>query len=208
MNRLNYDNGNPLTGHHFRAGDLVQVTAPNVGFYGGKTNINEGHSKDPGRDFTISLTQADYGLPSPEQITLASLYVEPSVPDYDSNCPLFDSSRLSGGEYYQGRLVRLNGLTLTDSSGWGEEEWDDRICTVAGVDQTDFKLRMPRGSIVDLGSVPTGVIDAIGILNQESGSGSDGRFGYELFVTQVIPEPTALAVLILGGLGLYRRGRW
>ena len=61
---------------------------------------------------------------------------------------------------------------------------------------------------MDLGSVPTGVIDAIGILNQESGSGSDGRFGYELFVTQVIPEPTALAVLILGGLGLYRRGRW
>ena len=40
MIRVNYDTG---TAHHFRAGDLVEVTANQSLFYGGKRNVNEAH---------------------------------------------------------------------------------------------------------------------------------------------------------------------
>jgi hypothetical protein len=42
-----------------------------------------------------------------------------------------------------------------------------------------------------VGAPPAGVFDAIGIFNQESGSGSQGTNGYELFVQQVLPHNPA-----------------
>jgi hypothetical protein len=50
-------------------------------------------------------------------------------------------------------------------------------------------LRHPRYS---LGAAPTNKFDAIGVFNQESDSGTDGTYGYELFVQQIEPstEPT------------------
>jgi hypothetical protein len=46
-----------------------------------------------------------------------------------------------------------------------------------------FTVRTALGGV---GSAPVGRFDAVGILNQESGSGSDGTFGYELLVQEVI----------------------
>ena len=48
--RVSHD---PATGHAFRKGDLVTVTANGSLFYGGMQNINEEHSIDPALDFTI-----------------------------------------------------------------------------------------------------------------------------------------------------------
>ena len=44
-------------------------------------------------------------------------------------------------------------------------------------------MRYPRK---DLGNPPTGIFDAVGIINQESGSSTDGTRGYELFLQEVI----------------------
>ncbi len=204
MNRLNYSNGDPATGHHFRKGDMVQVTINFAGFYGGKTNINENHDNNPVFDFTITLLGADYGMPAPDLITLA-MVVNPDDGNPTTHEDIFDQTRLSGGEYFQGRYVRINGLTMVNSSGWGQEEWGARICTVTDGEGRIFKLRMPIGSMVDFGPVPTGQFDVIGIFNQESGSSSDGTFGYELYVTEVIPEPATITLLGLSALTLLRK---
>jgi len=212
LDRLNHD---PATGHLFQKGDLVQVYAPNVGFYGGKTNINESHDNNPAMDFGIALIEASVGLPAPQEITLADLDADPATAqNYDPAYPRFDSSRLTGAEYYQGMLVHLNGVYLVDDSGWDKEEWSERLCTVSD-GQRELPLRMPRGSIVDLGDPPTGWFHVSGILNQESGSGQDGRYGYELYVTGIdrpqaeIPEPACATIVALwaGSLAAWRRSR-
>jgi len=201
MNRVNYD---ATSGHQFRQGDLVEVTANKTLFYGGKLNINEAHRADPANDFSLSLITADYGLPTAEVLTLGNLYASIIAPGYDPTYPMFDQTRATGAEHYQGMYVRLNGLTLTDSSGWGETAWADRLCTATdGLGHT-LNLRMP---LYDLGDVPTGAFDAYGITNQESGSGSNGRMGYELFVTSVVPEPASLSILAIGALACLRRRR-
>jgi len=154
----------------------------------------------------MALLQAGYGLPAPEVITLADVM---GVDDGDpaTHEDIFDATRMTGGEYYQGRLVRINSLNMVDSSGWGQEVWPDRLCTVSDGQGRYFTLRMTRGSMVDLGPVPSGKFDVVGIFNQESGSGSDGTFGYELFVTEVIPEPATLSLLGLGVLAVIRKRR-
>jgi len=201
MNRVNYD---ATSGHRFCQGDLVEVTANKSLFYGGKLNVNESHRTTPDNDFSISLVTADYGLPTAEALSLSDLYASTSAPNYDSAYPLFDQTRATGAEHYQGMYVRLNGLALTDGSGWDGMAWDDRLCTVTDSLGHTLNLRMP---LYDLGDVPIGVFDAYGIINQESGSGTNGRMGYELFVTSVVPEPASLSLLTFGALACLRRRR-
>ena len=46
-----------------------------------------------------------------------------------------------------------------------------------------------------LGPAPTNRFDATGVFIQESGSGTDGTFGYELFVQEIAPaDKSALAI--------------
>jgi hypothetical protein len=194
------------TGHRFRAGDLVDVTVNQALFYGGKRNINEGHDIDPQYDFQISLVTSNYGLPTPEVITLADLkQVDDGNPDTKED--IFDVTRATGGEHWQGMRVRINGLTLATNAelatalgsayygtnGWNAAAvWGSRFCTVTDGANRYFTLRHPRYS---LGSVPTTSFDAIGILNQESG-GSSGTNGYEFFVQQIILPPPALEIAL------------
>lgn len=174
--RLSFD---PETMHSFRAGDLIQVTANSYAFYGGKLNVNETHHIDPAFDFTISLVTSNYGLPEPEVITLAD--VKQADDSY-----IFDQTRETGGEHWQGMRVRLKNLTLLSTNGWNPTNaWSARKCTATDGAGRTFPLRTPRYS---LGSAPSGVFDAVGVLNQESDSGSQGTNGYELFVQQVIPQ--------------------
>ena len=44
----------------------------------------------------------------------------------------------------------------------------------------------------DIGPAPTNQFDATGVFIQESGSGSDGTFGYELFVQEITPSSSAV----------------
>ncbi len=181
IERLNHD---PATGHAFKKGDLVSINAGGSLFFGGKRNINEMHRNEPACDFTISLVASNYGLPSPEVLSLGSL-VRTNDHDPSTSEDIFDATRARGGEHWQGVRVRINGLTLLSTEGWDPAKpWGERRCSVTDGEDRLFTLRHPRYS---LGSAPTNAFDAIGILNQESGSGSQGTNGYELFVQEVVP---------------------
>jgi hypothetical protein len=191
VNRLNRD---PLNNHRFRKGDLVEITANRSLFFGGKRNINEAHDKDPAADFSITLVRADAGLPAPEVITLADL-VRPDDGDPNTHEDIFDPTRQTGGERYQGVRVRINQLTLTDAAGWGKTEWAERVCRVTDGAGRFFRVRTSLGA---WGAPPTGQFDAIGILNQESGSGASGTYGYELFVQEIeLHDPPALRISVV-----------
>jgi hypothetical protein len=184
--RLNHD---PATGHTFQKGDLVAITANRSLFYGGKRNINEAHDNDVAADFTISLVLSNYGLPSPEVLSLQSV-----MRTNDNNAAtfedIFDATRATGGEHWQGMRVRLTGLSLVDTNGWNPTNlWNSRKCTVTDGEGRFFTLRHPRYS---LGDVPTNRFDAVGVFTQESGSGAQGTNGYELFVQQVLPADDAV----------------
>lgn len=190
MNRLNND---PATGHKFAKGDLVQIMARGAAFYGGKRNINEEHSIDPTLDFDLTLVKSGYGLPTPEVITLADIM---RVDDGNSATheDIFDATRATGGEHWQGMRVRINNLKLTTTDGWNPtNDWNARKVTVTDGQNRYFTLRTPRYS---LGTAPTGTFDAVGIFTQESGSGTDGTFGYELFTQEILPQsaPATLAI--------------
>jgi hypothetical protein len=185
--RLNFD---PVNMHQFRAGDLVEMTVRQSLFYGGKRNINEGHDIDPDYNFDIRLVTASYGLPAPEAITLADVMNVGGVAATPSTwLPIFDQTRATGGERYQGMRVRLNSLSLVTTNGWNPTNtWGNRLCTVTDGAGRFFSLRHPRYA---LGAAPAAQFDAIGIFNQESGSGSQGTNGYELFIQQILPHHPA-----------------
>lgn len=170
-------------------GDLVEVTVRKSLAYGGKRNINEAHSNAPDNKFDVYLLEADYGLPEPELITLSDL-VLPDTSGENAQLNIFDQTRQTGGEHYQGTRVRINSLQIVSAEGWNPEEtWSKR----GNIKVTDgnnhfFALRHPRR---DLGAAPSGVFDAIGIINQESGSSTLGSTGYELFIQEVIAGSTS-----------------
>ena len=158
-------------------------------------NINEGHSTDPANDFTISLVSSNYGLPAPEVISLASVMRtnDGSAVHYD----IFDQTRATGGEHWQGMRVRINGLMLVTTNGWNtSSDWSSRFCTVTDGEGRQFPLIHP---LYDIGPPPTNRFDATGVFLQESGSGTDGTFGYELFVQQISPSDTAAVNIVRQG---------
>ena len=156
-------------------GDLVEVTARKALFYNGKRNINEAHRIDPNNNFDVALVKPNVGLPQAEAITLADL----KTADDEA---IFDATRETGGEHWQGMRVRLDGIRLTDTNGWGKAAWGERICWAADDTGRSLLLRMP---LTDLGEPPatTTVFSATGILNQEGSSTA----GYELFVQEIGP---------------------
>jgi len=182
--RVSHD---PATGYAFHKGDLVVITANGSLFYGGQQNINEEHSVDPSLDFTISLVSSNFGLPAPAVISLSSVIATNlgATGHYD----IFDPTRATGGEHYQGMRVRINGLTLVTTNGWNtNSNWSSRYCTATDGEGRQFPIIHP---LYDIGPVPTNTFDATGVFMQESGSGTDGTFGYELFVQEIATASTA-----------------
>ena len=185
VNRVSHDQA---TGYAFHKGDLVTITANGSLFYGGMQNINEEHSTDPAYDFTISLVATNFGLPAPEVISLSSVISTnlSATGHYD----IFDPTRATGGEHWQGMRVRINGLTLVTTNGWNtNSDWSLRYCTATDGQGRQFPLIHP---LYDIGPVPTNQFNATGVFLQESGSGTDGTFGYELFVQEIAPSDAAI----------------
>ena len=179
------------SGYAFHKGDLVMVTANGSLFYGGQQNINEEHSIDPAYDFTISLVSSNFGLLAPAVIALASVIRTNLGPTghYD----IFDPTRATGGEHWQGMRVRINGLTLVTTNGWNtNSDWDSRYCTATDGEGRQFPLIHP---LYNLGPTPTNRFDATGVFLQESGSGTDGTYGYELFVQEIAPSSDAVLLI-------------
>ena len=72
------------------------------------------------------------------------------------------------------------------SDGWNPTNaWNARKVIVTDGANRFFTLRAPRYS---LGPAPTNTFDVVGIFTQESASGTDGTFGYELFAQEVLPH--------------------
>ncbi|HTS18984.1 MAG TPA: hypothetical protein VMP11_15530 [Verrucomicrobiae bacterium] len=177
----------PVTGYTFHKGDLVTVTANGALDYGGMFNINEEHSTDPAYNFTISLVTSNYGLPAPEVISLSSVIGTNLGPTGHDD--IFDPTRATGGEHWQGMRVQINALTLVTTNGWTtNSDWTSRYCTATDGEGRQFPLIHP---LYDIGPPPTNTFDATGVFLQESGSATDGTFGYELFVQQISPSDTA-----------------
>ena len=185
MRRVMYDEN----GRKFRKGDLVEVTARKALFYNGKRNINEAHRTLEENNFDVALVRPNTVLPQAEAITLADL-------KNADNSAIFDATRTTGGEHYQGMRVRIDGIRLTTTNGWGQTTWANRICTAADDTGRTLTLRMP---LSDLGPVPATStwFSATGIMNQEGGNTN----GYELFVQEIGPT-LELGTSVAGGAQL------
>lgn len=166
--RLSHD---PFSGYEFAPGDRVRVGGL-LKFYTGKTNINERHSSDPSNDLTIELVEPAVGLPQPEVITLDD------VKDGNDNF-IFDPNRLTGCEYYQGRLVKINNVRFVDANSWGP---DAEMQITDG--QKTFPVKLGIGWGIRPGSNNlTEPFDVIGIFDQESSAYMVCNDGYRIWVT-------------------------
>lgn len=154
-------------GNTLQPGDLIEVHA-NIGSpYGGKFNLNENHDKDPSADFTITVVTPNHGLPVPQTIQLSD--VKDGADQF-----LFDSTRATGNEHYQGSLVRLENVSLVSS------DWDPVTNMVAVSDGEGRTFQIHKGVNPDFDTyaLPSGTFDVIGIFNQES---TNNQNGYEIW---------------------------
>jgi len=156
-----------LNAAQFSVGDRIRATGYFLS-YKGKNNINEQHSNDPQRDFTIELVEKGVGLPKPELVTLDDL-----KDDLDQF--IFDPAREVGCERYQIRLIKIEGVSVVDPAGWGPH---GTLTITDGV--KTFPVKLGRGNGIYAGSYNLyETFDVIGILNQEGANLVDG---YELYV--------------------------
>jgi len=161
-----------LNASKFGLGDRVKVTGYYL-FYKGKTNVNERHESDDVNNFTIELLERGVGLPRPEIITLND------VKDVNDNL-IFDSNRVTGCEYYQGRLVRINDVNFVgDANNWGS---DAELQITDGAKTFPVKLGLGTGIYAGSNNLTT-PFDIIGIFDQEApGWPPDCTAGYRIWV--------------------------
>jgi hypothetical protein len=156
-----------LNAAQFCVGDRIRVTGYFLS-YKGKMNLNEQHSNHPDHDFTIEVLERGVGLPKPEVVSLDEL-------KDDQDRFVFDPARRVGGEYYQGRLIKIEEVNVVDASGWGR---DGTLIVAKG--KKTLPVKLGRGNGIHAGSFNLSQpFDVIGILDQES---TDLRSGYRLYV--------------------------
>ncbi|MFW6132280.1 MAG: PEP-CTERM sorting domain-containing protein [Planctomycetota bacterium] len=210
MTRLNEIDlvGESDTGHLLRMGDRVRVTGYAMFRPGhGKTNINERHSTSNAMDFTVEWLGDNAGPLSPEPITLEDLQADANSAGYDPNYPMFDASRTTGAEYYQGALVRIRDVRFSGGT-WGP---DETLTLTEGTRSLDCRLGISDDFLQPKVLDDAG-FDVIGILDQESGNKEGYRvwvMGYDgsSDVLGIVPEPSSLLLIALAGGVLIRRRR-
>jgi hypothetical protein len=169
---------NRLNAAQFSPGDRIRVTGYYLS-YKGKLNINEQHSNNPDHDFTIELVERAVGLPRPELVTLDEL-------KDDNNEFIFDPSRQFGCEYYQARLIKIEGVSFADANNWAP---NGEIIITNGT--KTFPVKLGRGNGLYPGSNNLNdTFDIIGILDQES---TDLTGGYRLYVMNYDGNGSVLA---------------
>ena len=172
-----------------RAGDRVRVEGF-VADHRGKTNINERHSASSDMDFTVTVLEADVGMPAPTIITNIG------------SCNYFDQTRAGGGELYQATWCQVGDVWIHSMpDGWGAGK------TILVTDNGTDTLPVLLSGMGDFDSysAPTGVFSVTGIFDQE-----DDTFpftgGYRLWIKNyedltlkaVVPEPPGGAIVVVG----------
>ncbi|HOB76105.1 MAG TPA: hypothetical protein PKG54_16445 [Phycisphaerae bacterium] len=162
----------PATGRAFRPGDRVEIRARASGLFRiGKTNINEQHSIDPQANFDVILLEANAGLPAPQVVTLADLKDA-------SDKFIFDQSRATGPERYQGTVIKIENVSFVDATGWQPE---GKLVIHDGTGRT-FPVLLGRGQGFTRFPPPAAPFDIIGIVDQEDEIEGDGyKDGYRLW---------------------------
>lgn len=156
----------------FEPGDIVEVTGL-LGFYNGKTNLNERHN--PLDAFTVTLLGSG-PLPDPQVIpSIADCnYFDPTDTDSDGL-----PDRAAGGERWQGQWCRLEGVRLVDpGAGWGNG------LTVTLTDAPGGTLDMLCGYLgaFDTAAAPTGLFNLTAVFDQEDANGdADYHDGYRMW---------------------------
>jgi hypothetical protein len=167
-----------LNAAQFCPGDRIRVTGYYLS-YNGKLNINEQHSNNPDHDFTIELLERNVGLPRPEVVTLDQLN--------DQNDEfIFDPARLTGCEYYQSRLIKIENVFFADANGWAPY---GQLMITDGT--KTFPVKLGRGNGIYAGSNNlTEPFDIVGIMDQES---PDLVSGYRIYVMNYDGNGSVLA---------------
>ena len=167
-----------LNAAQFSPGDRIRITGYYLS-YNGKLNINEQHNKNPDHDFSIEVVERGVGLPRPEVVTLDELKnVEDGF--------IFDPNRQRGGEYYQGRLIKIEDVYFVDANGWGPH---GELVITDGT--KTFGVKLGRGNGIYAGSNNlTEPFDIIGIMDQES---PELTSGYRLYVMNYDGNGSVLA---------------
>jgi len=167
-----------LNAAQFSPGDRIRVTGYYLS-YKGKLNINEQHNNNTDHDFSIEVVERGVGLPRPEVVTLDELKnVEDDF--------IFDPNRQRGGEYYQGRLIKIEDVYFVDANGWGPH---GELVITDGT--KTFGVKLGRGNGIYAGSNNLSEpFDIIGIMDQES---PDLTSGYRLYVMNYDGNGSVLA---------------
>jgi hypothetical protein len=167
-----------LNAAQWSVGDRISVTGYFLS-YKGKLNINEQHNNNPDHDFTIELVEQGIGLPRPEVVSLDEL-------KDDSDDFIFDPDRQKGCEYYQARLIKIEGVSFVNADDWGPNA---ELVITDGI--KTFPVKLGRGNGIYIGSNNlTEPFDIIGIMDQES---SDLTGGYRLYVMNYDGNGSVLA---------------
>ena len=169
---------NRLNAARFTPGDRIRVTGYYLS-YKGKLNINEQHNNNPDHDFTIELVERAVGLPRPEVVTLDEL-------KDDNDEFIFDPARQFGCEYYQARLIKIEGVYFADANDWAP---NGELLITDGTKTLPVKLG--RGNGIYPGSNNLNdTFDIIAILDQEN---TDLTGGYRLYVMNYDGNGSVLA---------------
>lgn len=181
-----------LNSSGFREGDRIRITGYALAT-GGKANINERHSADPNMDFTVELLQAGVGLPEPELTTIAEMNT-------------FDATRITGGERYQCRRIRLEHVSLQA----GTTTWSSNTKPVIADPNDPSQTMTLRLCNVDFGTqLPNTWFHVVGLGNQE---GTDPITGYQVWVTRAdgieAPGDCNLSGTVNGGDLALMGGAW
>jgi hypothetical protein len=173
-----------LNSAQFSPGDRIRVTGYYLA-YKGKNNINEQHKVSPNYNFSIELLEKGVGLPRPEIAALDELK------DVNDNF-VFDPARLIGCEYYQGRLVKIEGVSFVDPNTAHQNWGPNATLTVTDGIKT-FPIKLGRGNGIYAGANNLAEpFDVIGIMDQESSS-TNSTIGYKLWVTNYDGNGSVLA---------------
>jgi len=176
LGRLGLYGGDGVT-DPIRAGTLVEIRAHAGLNYGGKMNVNEQHDNDRpdhdpafpaptdgsgAHDFDIIVLDTNYGLPTPTDVPL-------NLIKDSANSPIFDDTRATGGEHYQGTLVDLKNVKVL-SGTWGSNQ----TVTVQDASGRTLDVYLGLNTGFNTTQAPPSYFNAEGIVDQKSDTGRDG----------------------------------